>query len=145
MLVGDVRSIMLELKTDKKWKDTIIGVSSQQPVPMWAEECLEKVLPYHICSILLRCVHKLRLFSQFPIGEGYHLKDVLHSNIHVYKVKNKILQIKRISQETGIAPNEMVFFDNQLDNCLDVSKINVTVAYVPYGVTRYVRDCKIPL
>ena len=35
---------MLELKTDKKWKDTIIGVSSQQPVPMWAEECLEKVL-----------------------------------------------------------------------------------------------------
>ena len=77
-------------------------------------------------------------FSQFPIGEGYHLKDVLHSNIHVYKVKNKILQIKRISQKTGIAPNEMVFFDNQMDNCLDVSKINVTVAYVPYGVTRYV-------
>ena len=63
MLVGDVRSIMLELKTDKKWKDTIIGVASQQPVPMWAEECLEKVLDaYHICSILLPCVHKLRLF-----------------------------------------------------------------------------------
>ena len=42
---------MLELKTDKKWKDTIIGVASQQPVPMWAEECLEKVLDaYHICS-----------------------------------------------------------------------------------------------
>ena len=93
-----------------------------------------------ISSILLRCVHKLNLFSQFPIGEGYHLKDVLHSNIHIDNVTNKIIHIKRISQETGIAPNEMVFFDNQLDQCEDVSEINVTVAYVPNGLTRYVQD-----
>ena len=78
-------------------------------------------------------------FSQFPIGEGYHLKDVLHSNIHMDNVTNKIIHIKRISQETGIAPNEMVFFDNQLYDCQDVSKINVTVAYVPKGLTRYVQ------
>ena len=34
----------------------------------------------------------------------------------------------------------MVFFDNQLDQCRDVSEINVTVAYVPNGLTRYVQD-----
>ena len=64
---------------------------------------------------------------------------MLHSNIHIDYVKNKIIHMERISQETGIAPNEMVFFDNQLDQCLDVSKINVTVAYVPKGLTRYVQ------
>ena len=65
---------------------------------------------------------------------------MLHSNIHLDYVKNKIIHMERISQETGIAPNEMVFFDNQLDQCLDVSKINVTVAYVPNGLTRYVQE-----
>ena len=39
---------MLELKTDKKWKNTIIGVASIGERPMWAEECLEKVDAYLI-------------------------------------------------------------------------------------------------
>ena len=30
----------------------------------------------------------------------------------------------------------MIFFDNQIDNCRDVSKIGVTVSYTPHGVTQ---------
>ena len=60
--MGDVRSIMLELKTDKKWKNTIIGVASIGEQPMWAEECFEKVDAYLIKSILINCVQMLRFF-----------------------------------------------------------------------------------
>ena len=42
-LLGDVRNIMLELKTDEKWKDTVIGVASTCDEPTWARECIEKV------------------------------------------------------------------------------------------------------
>ena len=43
-LLGDVRNIMLELKTDEKWKDTVIGVASTCDEPSWAQECIEKVI-----------------------------------------------------------------------------------------------------
>ena len=33
-----------------------------------------------------------------------------------------------------------MFFDNQSNNCVDVSKVNVTVAYVPDGITRLVKE-----
>ena len=42
-LLGDVRNIMLELKTDEKWKDTVIGVASTCDEPSWARECIQKV------------------------------------------------------------------------------------------------------
>ena len=64
---------------------------------------------------------------------------MLHSHLHIYKA-NKSRQLKKISEETGIALNEMIFFDNQSNNCQDVSKVNVTVAYVPDGVTRFETD-----
>ena len=60
---------------------------------------------------------------------------MLHSNLHIYKA-NKSRQLKKISEETGIPLNEMIFFDNQSNNCSDVSKVNVTVVYVPDGITR---------
>ena len=64
---------------------------------------------------------------------------MLHSHLHIYKA-NKSRQLKKISEDTGIPLNEMIFFDNQSNNCLDVSKVNVTVAYVPDGITRFVED-----
>ena len=30
----------------------------------------------------------------------------------------------------------MIFFDNKIDNCHDVAKLDVTVSYTPNGVTR---------
>jgi len=112
-LLGDVRNIMLELKTDDKWKNTVIGVASTCDEPSWAKECIDK----------------------FPIGKGHHLKDVLHSHLHIYKA-NKSRQLTKISEDTGIPLNETIFFDNQSNNCMDVSQVNVTVAYVPDGITR---------
>ena len=64
---------------------------------------------------------------------------MLHSHLHIYKA-NKSRQLTKISEDTGIPLNEMIFFDNQSNNCMDVSQVNVTVAYVPDGITRFVED-----
>ena len=52
----------------------------------------------------------------------------------------KTNHLRTIASKTGIALEEMIFFDNQSDNCRDVADIGVTVAYTPDGVTRKVFD-----
>ena len=41
-LLGDVKNIMTEFKTDAKWFDTIIAVASSCDEPGWARECIQK-------------------------------------------------------------------------------------------------------
>ena len=53
-LMGDVKSIMHELHTASKWKDSQVAVASRCDEPKWADECIDK----------------------FSVGDGIHLKDV---------------------------------------------------------------------
>lgn len=41
-LLGDVKNIMTEFKTDSKWSDSIIAVASSCDEPGWARECIQK-------------------------------------------------------------------------------------------------------
>lgn len=57
----DVKSIMHELKTSEKWKDSQVAVASCCDEPVWADECINK----------------------FPIGDGHKLKDIFgHKEIY---------------------------------------------------------------
>ena len=49
---------------------------------------------------------------------------------------NKQNHLRTIAEKTGYKLQDMVFFDNQMDNCRDVAQLGVTVAYTPSGVTR---------
>ena len=44
--------------------------------------------------------------------------------------------MRNISEQTGLALEDMLFLDNEWGNTVDVSSIGCTVAYVPDGVTR---------
>ncbi len=111
-LLGDVRSILHELKTDPKWKDTVMAVASTCDEPSWARECMQK----------------------FPIGDGHVVGDVF-SHVEIYKA-SKARHLKEISKKTGVPLNEMIFYDNQMNNCHAVAGVGVTVMYTPDGVTR---------
>ena len=39
-LLGDVKNILHELKTDPKWSDSIVAVASTCDEPRWAKECI---------------------------------------------------------------------------------------------------------
>ena len=113
-LLGDVRNILHELKTSPDWQDTVVAVASCTDEPDWAAECM-------------------RLFEVGPKGSGISIADTMQV-LEITK-GNKQGHLRRISENTGIALEDMIFFDNERGNCLDVAKLGVTVAWVPDGVT----------
>ena len=117
-LLGDIRKIMYEFKTDPKWSDAIIAVASSCDEPSWAKECIQK----------------------FPVGfDGkLKLKDIFsQSHIEIYKSsKDHHLQNIKKKCSDDISFQDFIFFDNQKNNCVTVSKLGVTVVYTPDGVTR---------
>jgi len=48
---------------------------------------------------------------------------------------NKTTHFRRIRDASGIAYQDMLFFDNEMRNCRDVSKLGVTCVYTPDGMT----------
>ena len=137
-LIGDVREIMHELKTDPKWSHTTIGKFNQKCIiffntsttdlfvaiaskcnePSWAEECLDK----------------------FELPGRLKLRSVFNPNLIEIYYGNKQHHLKAIGSKANIDVKDMIFFDNQMDNCRDVSKIGSTVCYTPDGVTRKAFD-----
>uniref|UniRef100_A0A7S3B824 FCP1 homology domain-containing protein n=1 Tax=Haptolina ericina TaxID=156174 RepID=A0A7S3B824_9EUKA len=113
-LLGDVRRVLYELKTETEWEGVVVAVASCTDEPAWARECMRK-------------------FEVGPVGSGTCLDDCMH--IEEIAKGNKQGHLRRISDTTGVPLEEMIFFDNERGNCLDVAALGVTVAWVPEGVT----------
>lgn len=112
IMLGAVPEVLLELKTDAVWKDAVVAVASCTDEPSWAEDCLQ----------------------MFEVGGGYTIKDCIHVE-EIYKA-NKRRHLTALSEKTGIALEDMLFFDNERGNIMDVASIGVTCCYVPDGVTQ---------
>jgi magnesium-dependent phosphatase 1 len=113
-LIGDVAEILDELYTDPEWENVDLGISSRTDEPTWARELLQKfTLPRS----------KVSLETVFT-GPW----EIAHDQ--------KTRHFERISQATGVALENMLFFDNEAGNCRTVSKLGVSVCYCPNGVTR---------
>ena len=121
-LLGEVRQIMFEFKSDAVWSSSVIAVASSCDEPTWARECIQK----------------------FPVGQNdqYKLKDVFSpDHIEIYK-SSKDHHLRNIQKKCGdsVSLKDMIFFDNQYGNCQTVAKLGVTVVYTPDGVTRKAFD-----
>ena len=115
-LLGDVKNILYELKTDPKWKGTIVAVASTCDAPEWARECLRK----------------------FPVGDGLTMSDVFSEDVtEIYEANGKDKHMREIAKKTRVSLDQMIFFDNQTNNTSCVAAMNgPTVVYTPEGVTR---------
>lgn len=113
-LLGDVRNIVYSLKHSPEWQGVVVAVASRTDEPMWARECMQK-------------------FEVGPVGSNVFLKDCI--DIEEIDKGNKQSHFKRLAKKTGIALDEMLFFDNERENCVDVAQLGVTVAWTPDGVT----------
>ena len=64
------------------------------------------------------------------------LKDIFDPNLtEIYK-GSKSGHLTQISKKSGVALDQMMFFDNEWGNCQTVNKIDVSVVYTPKGVSR---------
>ena len=113
-LMGDARYVLTLLKTDDTFKNTHVATASSCDEPRWAKECLEK----------------------FEIGNGRVMGSVFHSH-EIYKATSKQVHLNKICSDAKCKPEEVIFFDNQMNNCNAVMKMGVTTVFTgTSGVTK---------
>ena len=108
-LYSGVESALTELATEKRWKGVTVAVASCCDVPRWAFELLGK----------------------FEFGpKGSKLNDVI-SISKIYK-GNKQGHLREIRDTVGCGFEEMIFFDNEPYNCMQVAglspELSITLA-----------------
>ena len=113
-MMGDTAAIIRELKTDPKWKDTKVAYCSCTDEPSWADECMLK----------------------FEVGDGITLQSAVDIK-EIFK-SQKTTHFKNIQKKTGIAFEDMIFYDNEEHNCRTVKSLGVHCVYTPRGMTREV-------
>ena len=113
MLIGDARSILTQLATDDKFKNTHVATASSCDEPEWAHECLGKI----------------------ELGQGRIMGSVFRSH-EIYKATSKQVHLKKICSDANCNPEDVIFFDNQMNNCKAVVKLGVTTVFTgTSGVT----------
>ena len=115
-LLGISGFILDELRSNAIWRNTKVTWVSTTDEPVWAKECLKK-------------------FATSPnrISIGSCADD------HQIFIDNKKVHFRNIKKKFGeIQYEDMVFFDNQMNNIRDVSELGVHCVYCPDGVTEEV-------
>ena len=110
-MMGNTAEIIHELKTDPKWKDTKLAYCSCTDKPVWADECMLK----------------------FDVGDGITLESAVDIK-EIFKSK-KTAHFRNINKKTGIAFEDMIFYDNEEHNCKTVRSLGVHCVYTPCGMT----------
>jgi len=94
--------------------DIRAAVASRTDEPDWAHICMKHLL----------------------LSDGTTLKDCFDDRIVIDCWKSKTHHLTRLQQQTGVALEEMCFFDNEHWNIECVRKIGVHSVYTPDGMTR---------
>ena len=80
------------------------------------------------------------------LGPKLDLKaDDVFAHKEIYKAYSKEEHFQALAEKSGIALEEMVFYDNQMNNMNAVSRLPVTCVYTPQGVTRALFDKSLQL
>lgn len=123
-LLGQVRNVMRELYCDKEtWSGTLVGISSRTDQSYWAKELLQKF------TMTINPDDQ-----ENSSTETFTLQDVFTGPIEI-RQDSKVNHFRRIATNTGIPMEDMLFFDNERGNCVDIAELGVAVTYCPDGVT----------
>lgn len=116
-LLGQTREILHSLRAPAKgdvpnpWSDTVIAYVSCTDEPTWADECATK----------------------FDLGDGMTVKSVVDIE-EIYKDYKKA-HFEQLHRKTGIAYEDMMFFDNEMHNIKNVMQLGVRCYHAPKGMT----------
>eukprot|EP00760_Papus_ankaliazontas_P034822 PhM_4_TR7509/c0_g1_i2/m.84503/K17619/MDP1; magnesium-dependent phosphatase 1 len=124
-LLGISGQVLEEIAQDPRWKETgtYFALASTCDEPSWARECLTKFM-----------VDDGR-GGEIAMGDLFQFHEI-------YKAHSKANHFQQIMQKATSAEakqkvpfEDMIFFDNQMNNIRDVSKLGVYCVYCPDGVT----------
>eukprot|EP00547_Thalassionema_nitzschioides_P010358 CAMPEP_0194225924 /NCGR_PEP_ID=MMETSP0156-20130528/40682_1 /TAXON_ID=33649 /ORGANISM="Thalassionema nitzschioides, Strain L26-B" /LENGTH=169 /DNA_ID=CAMNT_0038958067 /DNA_START=41 /DNA_END=547 /DNA_ORIENTATION=+ len=109
-LLGISGEILDTIATD--WLDTKVAWVSCTDEPDWADECMKK----------------------FKTPMGVPLVERVDEQC-IFKA-NKQTHFRQLQKRTGIAFEDMLFFDNERGNIVSVEQLGVCSIYCPRGMTR---------
>ena len=113
-LLGHTRKAWSAVCGGDEWADCRVAVASRCDEPEWARQ----------------------LLKLFTVDDGRTFWQALDDGrlAEIYK-GNKKQHLKALKQKTGIAYEDMLFFDDDRDNIEHVSEIGVVSVLTPDGVT----------
>ena len=115
-LLGASSEILHELVHEEPFKSqSIVCWVSRCDEPGYAAECLSKFTTSS---------------SKLPLDK---VASAPHNKIFQ---KTKNVHFTQLAEETGLAFEDMIFFDNEMHNIHDVAPLGVLSVYCPDGVTR---------
>ncbi|ORC91556.1 uncharacterized protein TM35_000051520 [Trypanosoma theileri] len=121
-LIGETRTLLQELLTDPKWRNTYLAVSSTCDEPRWAMELL------HLFKFTDRAGNQVPMLSLFgDLVEIYSANKAQHHRTILKKVQKLDPSIKDDF-------SQFIFFDNQTNNIESVRSIGVSSVYCPSGL-----------
>eukprot|EP00052_Salpingoeca_macrocollata_P010131 m.79237 g.79237 ORF g.79237 m.79237 type:complete len:183 (-) comp17410_c0_seq1:115-663(-) len=111
-LFPDVHDILHDLHTQEHFQGVQVAYASRTMCPENAFECLELIMAKNVVS----------------------LKDLGH-HFEIYP-GNKTTHFQKFKEASGVAFTDMLFFDNEMRNIRDISRLGVTCVYTPYGLDK---------
>mmetsp|Transcript_12095 Transcript_12095/g.31128 ORF Transcript_12095/g.31128 Transcript_12095/m.31128 type:complete len:196 (-) Transcript_12095:199-786(-) len=117
-LMGAVVDVWHTIATDPAFGSTQIAIASCCDEPEWAEECLRKFRvgdEAMLTAGMAPTMNELVAFKQIHKG-------------------SKKGHLREIARDSGVALEDMVFFDDQRGNISDVSSLGVLSILTPNGV-----------
>ncbi|ETI32508.1 magnesium-dependent phosphatase-1 [Phytophthora nicotianae CJ01A1] len=113
-LLPDVQKVLNILEMDPQFEGTKVAIASRTGEIEAAKECM-------------------RLIEVDIKGEVKTLSDIA-SFVEIYPTC-KIAHFKKFLQQSGVAYEDMLFFDDEYRNIQDVARLGVTCQYCQDGVT----------
>lgn len=112
-LLGISAEVLHEVRNHSQWQETKIAIASTTDEPSWAFECLNKFKTSPGQENFITCFDSIQVFHD-------------NKRVHFQNMKKEYPNIEY---------SEMMFFDNQMNNIKDVSKLGVHCVFCPDGIT----------
>lgn len=117
-----VHSVLSILELDPQFTHTTeVAAASKTTEPQWAKTCMR------LMDVTLTPVE----------GGGEPSKKSLQSIIDYEAIypRNKRVHFSQLKEQSGVEYEDMLFFDNEYGNIVDVGKLGVVCAYCPQGLS----------
>jgi magnesium-dependent phosphatase 1 len=120
-----VHRVFSILKIHEQFKGVQIGVASKTTEPAWANTCMN--------LMDIKIDRSMDTRSNSDDKKTCTLRSLVDYE-EIYP-RNKRVHFEKLHINSGVAYEDMLFFDNEYGNIRDISALGVCCAYCPEGLT----------
>ncbi|GMF38781.1 unnamed protein product [Phytophthora lilii] len=118
-LLPDVEKVLSTIETDPQFQDTKVAIASRTAEIEAARECM---------GLLEVSIKKPGSAAEVKTLES------IASFVEIYP-SSKVAHFQKFVQESGVPYEDMLFFDDEYRNVLDIKRLGVTCQYCRDGLT----------